>query len=136
MKIFIVTQVHVMYMSVPLSLRAAGLLSFAIVVAASALYMPEAAPTDPYQATMRLAAGLLLAIGSLSLSRTIGRTLLGKCGTRAFKALYYGSFVSAGAGLSGMASAFYAINLPLAASLAAVSFSGAGLMLLSFQKGG
>lgn len=136
MKIFIVTQVHVMYMSVPLSLRAAGILSFAIVVAASALYMPEAAPTDPYQATMRLAAGLLFASGSLSLSRSIGRTLLRGGGNGAFKALYCAGFVSAGTGICGASSAYYAMNLPLAASIAAVSFSGAGLMLLRFLKGG
>lgn len=123
-------------MPVSLSLRAAGILSVAVVLAASALYMPETVPADPYQATMRLAAGLLLAWGSLSLSRSIGRTLLRNGGNGAFKALYCSGFVSAGAGLSGASSAFCAMNLPLAASLAAASFSGAGLMLLQFQKGG
>lgn len=125
-----------MYMPVPLSLRAAGILSAAIVPVASALYLPAQPPVDPYQVTMRLAAGILLAIGSLSLILSIGHTLLRNGGNRAFRALYCCGFVSAGAGLSGASSAFYAMNLHLAISLAAISFSGAGLMLLQFQKGG
>lgn len=122
-------------MPVPLSLRAASILSVVAVLAASALYMPSPAPADPYHATIRLSAGLLLAAGSILLSRAIGRTLLRNGGNGAFKALYCSGFVSAGAGLSGASSAFYAMNLSLAVSLGVISFSGAGLMLLRFQKG-
>ncbi len=123
-------------MPVSLSLRTAGILSAAAVLATAALYVPSPAPVDTYQATIRLVAGLLLAAGSLSLSYAIGRTFLRNGGNDAFKALYCAGFASAGAGLSGAASAFYAMNLPLATSLAAISFSGAGLMLLRFQNGG
>lgn len=123
-------------MPVPLSLRAAGILFTGAVMATAALCMPEPAPDGPYQAMMRLSAGLLLVAGSLSLSHVIGRTFLRNGGNGAFKALYFAGFVSAGAGLSWVASALYAMNLPLAISLAAISFSSAGLMLLRFQKGG
>lgn len=123
-------------MPVTLSLRAAGILSALAVVIAAALYMPARPPPDPYQAAMRLAAGLLLAAGSLSLSRAVGITLLKHGGNRAFKALYWAVLASAGAGISEASSAFYAMDVPLAVSLAAVSFSGAGLMLLLFQNGG
>jgi len=78
----------------------------------------------------------MLLDGLLSLSYADGRTFLRNGGNNAFKALYCAGFVSAGAGLSGAASAFYAMDLPLAVSLATISYSGAGLMLLKFQNGG
>lgn len=123
-------------MPASLTLRAAGLLSAFCIVAASAFYMPALPPGDPYRASMRLAAGTLLAIGSMSLSHMIGKTLLRQEGNGAFKALYWASLSSAGAGASAAVSAFYAMDVPLAASLAAVSLSVAGLMLMQFRKGG
>jgi hypothetical protein len=66
----------------------------------------------------------------------IGGTFLRGGSNGAFKALYWASLASSGAGISQAASAFYPMNVTLAAALAALSFSGAGLMLLRFHNGG
>ncbi|HTY89582.1 MAG TPA: hypothetical protein VMC84_00230 [Methanocella sp.] len=123
-------------MPASLSLRAAGLLSASAIVAASAFYRPSPPPGDPYRSSLLMASGLILAIGSLLLSRTVRNTFLRHGGSGAFKALYWAVLASSGAGISEAVSTFYAMDVPLAASLAAVSFAGAGLMLLDFQKGG
>lgn len=123
-------------MPASLQLKAAGLISAIAIVAASAIYAPASPPGDRYQAAIRLAAGFLMVAGSLLLSRAIGGTFLRQGGNMTFKALYWAAMASAGAGLSEASSSFYAMDVPAAASLSAISFSAAGLMLLRFQKGG
>lgn len=118
------------------SLLAAGLASALGIAAAALLLQPAPPPADPYQASVRLAAGLSIIAGSLSLSRAIGKTLLARGGNSAFKALYWAALASSGTGVAAAASVAYPVDVPLAASLSAASFSGAGLMLLHFQKGG
>ena len=122
-------------MPAPLALKAAGLVSALAIVAASAFYAPVSPPGDRYQAATKLAAGILVAAGSLMLSRAISGTFLRQGGNSAFMALYWAVLASAGAGLSEASSAFYAMSVPAAALLTAVSFSTAGLMLLRFQGG-
>ena len=123
-------------MPASLPLKAAGLISALAISAASALVDPASPPGDRYQVAMRLAAGILMVAGPLLLSHAIGNTFLRQGGNMAFKALYWATMASAGAGLSEASSAFYAVDVPAAASLSAISLSAAGLLLLRFQKGG
>lgn len=123
-------------MPVSLPLKAVSALSALAVVFAALSYMPSSPPGDTYRATMRVAVGALMLTGSLSLAIVIDGTFLRGGSNSAFKALYWASLASSGAGISQAASAFYPMNVPLAAALAALSFSGTGLMLLRFHKGG
>jgi hypothetical protein len=106
------------------------------VVLAALLYMPASPPGDTYRAMMRVAVGALMLTGSLSLAIAIDGTFLRGGGNGAFKALYWASVASSGAGISQAASAFYPMNVMLASALAALPLSGAGLMLLRFHQGG
>ena len=123
-------------MPASLSIRAFGALSACAIVAAGVLYSPMPPPGDRYQAWMRLAAGFLLALGSLTLSRAISGTFLRQGGNGAFIALYLAGLASAGAGLSEALSAFYSMDVPVTISLCTVAYAASGLMLLRFQKGG
>jgi len=123
-------------MPVSISLRAFSLLT-ALAIASVALWPSLAATrTDPYSMTVKLAAGALTVIGSLCLSYAIGDTLLSGGGRGAFKALYWASFASTGAGIAEAASGFIAANVTLAVAMAALAFAGAGLLLLSYSGGG
>jgi hypothetical protein len=123
-------------MPASMPLRAFGLLT-ALAIASAAIWLSPAAPRhDPYFITIKLAAGALTVIGSMYLSHAIGGTFL-RCGGRgAFKALYWASLASSGAGIVEAVSGFTAVNLPLASAMAALSFTGAGLMLLFYSGGG
>jgi len=136
MKIFIVPEVYPYLMPASLSLRAFSVLSACAIVVAGALYAPVPPPGDRYQAWMRLAAGFLLALGSLTLSRAIGGTFLRQGGNGAFKALYWAGLASAGAGLSEALSAFYSMDVPLTIVLCTIAYSASGLVLLRFKKWG
>ena len=123
-------------MPASMPLRALGLLT-ALAIASAALWPPAPAPPpDPYSMLVKLAAGALAAAGSLCLSYAIGRTLLAGGGRGAFKALYWASFASAGAGVAEAASVFIAADVPRAVAMAALAFTGAGLLLLSYSGGG
>jgi hypothetical protein len=123
-------------MPASMPLRAIGLLT-ALAIALAAIWPSPVAPGhDPYSMTVKLAAGALAAIGSLCLSYAVGRTFLRGGGRGAFKALYWASLASGGAGIAEAASGFIAVNMPLAAAMAALSFAGAGLMLLFYSGGG
>jgi len=123
-------------MPASLSLRAFSILSACAIVAAGVLYAPVPPPGDSYQAWMRLAAGFLLALGPLTLSRAVSGTFLRQGGNGAFKALYWAGLASAGAGLSEAMSAFYSMDVPVTIALCTVAYSASGLMLLRFHKGG
>jgi hypothetical protein len=117
-------------------LKALGLLT-ALAIASTCFWPSAVAPRyDPYSITVKLAAGALAIIGSLCLSHAVGGTFLRGGGRGAFKALYWASLASAGAGVTEVASGFMAVNLPLAVTMAALSFAGAGLMLLFYSGGG
>ncbi len=119
-----------------LPLRASGLLA-AMAIATAALWSPAAVhQLDAYSTTVKLAAGAIATIGSLYLSSAVGGTFLRGGGRRAFKALYWASLASAGAGIAEAASGLFAANVPLAVAMAALSFAGAGLMLLIYPGGG
>jgi hypothetical protein len=123
-------------MPASMPLRAFGLLA-ALAIALAAIWPSPAAPRqDPYSITIKLAAGALAVIGSLYMSYAIGGTFLRGGGRGAFKALYWASLASAGAGLAEVASGFIAANVSLAVAMAALSFAGAGLMLLFYSGGG
>ncbi len=117
-------------------LLASGLLTALAIAAAALLFSPAGPPTDTYAVTVKLAAGALVAIGSLCLSYAIGGTFLRAGGRGAFKVLYWATFAGAGAGIAEAASGLAAANVPLAMALAALAYAGAGLQLLSFSGGG
>lgn len=117
-------------------LRALGLLTALAIVFAATWHSPAMPTHDPYPVTAKLAAGALAAIGSLYLAYAIGGTFLRGGGRGAFKALYWASLASSGAGIAEAASGLIAVNVPLAVAMAALTFAGAGLMLLSYSGGG
>jgi hypothetical protein len=122
-------------MPASMSLRALGMLT-ALAIALAALWPLAAAPRhDPYSMIIKLMAGSLAIIGSLYLAYAVGGTLLRGSGRGAFKALYWASIASAGAGIAEAASGFIVADVPLAAAMAAFSFAGAGLMLIFYSGG-
>jgi hypothetical protein len=123
-------------MPASMSLRALGMLT-ALAIALAALWPLAAAPPhDPYSMIIKLMAGSLAIIGSLYLAYAVGGTFLRGSGRGAFKALYWASIASVGAGMAEAASGFIVADVPLAAAMAAFSFAGAGLMLIFYSGGG
>ncbi len=118
-----------------LSLRAFGLLTALVIVSAALYVSPADTRHDAYSATVTLLAGTMAAIGSLSLAYAVGGTFLRHGGRGAFKAIYWASYASAGAGFAEAASVIIPVNVSLATSMAALAFAGAGLVALSFAGG-
>lgn len=116
-------------------LRALGLLTALAIAIVAMWHSPPEPVADTYALTVKLAAGIIVVIGSLCLSRAIGATLLSGGGRGAFKALYWAASASAGAGIAGAASGFTAADVPLAVAMAALSLAGACLMMLSLSGG-
>lgn len=123
-------------MPASMPLRAFGLLTALAIASMAILWSPIAPRCDPYSMTVKLAAGALMVIGSIYLSYAVGGTFLRGSGRNVFKALYWASLASSGAGLAEAASGLIAVNLSLAVAMAALSYSGAGLMLLFYSGGG
>lgn len=106
-------------------------------IAVAAFFLGSAPPQGSlYPETIKLLAGLMMIAGSLLLSLAISGTFLHTGGRAAFRALYWASLSSAGAGISEAASGLAAVNVPLSLFLASLAFAGAGIFLLHFSTGG
>ncbi len=117
-------------------LKALGLFT-AMSIAGIALFQGTMPPQgDLYPETIKLLAGVMMVVGSLSLSFAIGSTFLHTGGRTAFKALYWASLSSAGAGIAEAVSGLAAVNVPLSLFLASLAYAGAGALVLHFSAGG
>ncbi len=109
----------------------------AVGIACAAFFQASAPPqAGLYPAAIKLLAGITMTVGSLLLSFTISSTFLQSGGRTAFKALYWASLSSAGAGITEAASGLAAVNVPLSLFLASLAFAGAGMLTLHFGMGG
>src|SRR5271157_1256851 len=118
------------------SLKILGLLTALAIVALSFSQGTSLLPVSQYSGAVKLLAGLSMAAGSLLLAFSISATFLRNGGTGAFKALYWASLSSAGAGIAESASGVIALDVPLALLITALSFAGAGTLVLRHRMGG
>jgi len=107
-----------------------------VIVTLAYSYDQAPPPFDPYEVSIKLISGLIMAAGSLYLSYWIGRTFLCNGGKSAFKALYWAAFSSAGAGISEAAWGLTAMSVTAGLLMASFAFAGAGVMILHFSTGG
>ena len=121
-------------MAASIMLKAAGLLAVSGIIAIGAFYQPVYGPGDSYAVTIKLAAGVSAIAGSILLSTAIGRTLLKNSGKGAFKALYFASISSTGAGVVEAASATMPMNVAAALCAVSVAFAVAGVWTVYFFK--
>jgi len=124
------------HMAASLTLKALGLTTALVIVVLAYSYDPAPPSFDPYEASIKLISGAIMAAGSLYLSYWIGRTFLCNGGKSAFRALYWAALSSAGAGISEAASGLVAMSVMAGLLMASFAFAGAGVMTLHFSAGG
>jgi hypothetical protein len=117
-------------------LKIFGLLTALAIVALSFSQGTSPPQVGTYSGTVKLLAGFSMVAGSLLLTYSIGATFLRNGGTGAFKALYWASLSSTGAGIAEAASGIMAMGVPLALIITALSFAGAGTLVLHDRMGG
>jgi len=124
------------HMAASLILKALALMTSLVIVTLAYSYDPAPPPFDPYEASIKLISGSIMAAGSLYLSYWISCTFLCNGGKSTFKALYWAALSSAGAGISEAASGLVAMSVTTGLLMASLAFAGAGVMTLHFSAGG
>ena len=115
-------------------LKSAGLAVGTGIVMIALLYRPVPVSGGTYASVVKASTGVLILAGSLLLSSAIGRTVLTHDGRGAFKALYFASLSTAGAGVSESISAVLPVNMGVALLAISTLFATAGLSLVRFFK--